>query len=557
MKIAVIVLFVLLAFLFAFFTIVFFVNRKFRKQLEETKKRFNNIVVEDFVKKAIPIEHIAFSDPKYESIANLFNMFGSKFDVEIDVLKTKIYMLSSTLKNFDWKNFKKLYLLISDDMDDLEESITLLNELQQDILEYKNYTSYILVSYRENAKKIIDFYEKNLGTTFDDKVIKEFIEKIRNHCFNLNTYVEEIDLKNIVETLNKFNNDFTSTFNLLSNWYIWTKQHKYVKHNVEEIEKVLKNGFKNISYENNQIVNKDLTIINESIKTLDKKMSRHDFEKIDKSFHTIIKKILFIKKTLQLNFTSTEFLSKNRDFIVENFNIVISESKNLFSFLNKIYANFYSSNPIKEESLYLKDKLNIVIKKCSAFIAKCNKIKYDSSELFIESKIIINDILELNDAFSNLINQINNKYAYFKIVLNEITSGKLLLAQLLAFIKNNEISNMTIVLNDILKLTNELNSIEMEFFNDYDKEFDYNYNSLLELKQQIYETSLTVSSVYFKKIYTENLISYANILMINKNININLDDVYDLYQKGNYFDSLKRIIKLLKPYSYSKVGLTN
>lgn len=557
MKIAIIVLFVLLTFLFVFFISVFFINKKYRLKVEYVKKRFNNIVTEDFVKKAIPIEHIGYSDPKYESIANLFNMFGTKFEVEIMTVKEKIFMLSSILKNFDFKNFKKLYFFINEDIDDLETSIELLNELQQHILEYKNYTSFILVSYRENAQKIISFYEKNLWTIFNDKVINDFVDKLKKHCVNLNTYVDQIDLKSIKETLEQFNTDFTSAFNLMSNWYIWNKQHKYVKHTVDEIEKVLKSGSKKLSHENNILVNKKLTLIYQGIASLDKKMSNHNFEKIETAFYSIIKDILFIKKTLQLNFKSTDFLSKNKDFILENFNVILIESKNLFAFLNKIFANFYSSQPIKDETIHLKDQLTLIKKKCNAFIAKNNKVKYDSSELFVESKNIIGDILDMNNAFENLITQVNNKYSFFKMVLNEISSSKLLLAQLLAFIKNNEIDTPQTIINDISKVNNELNTIEINFFTDYDKEFDYNYNLLLEIKQQIYEISLSISSIYFKKIYVENLISYANILMINNNINVNLDEVYTFYQKGKYFESLKKIVKLLKPYPYTKYSNVN
>ncbi|WP_412031982.1 hypothetical protein [Malacoplasma muris] len=549
--IIIIVLFVAAILVFAPITYILLKNKEYRSKCELIKKRFNNLVIEDFIKKNIPIEHIGFNNPKYESISNLFNMFATRFDIVIETIKNNIFKLISASKNYDWHNFNILYKEINDDIDNLENSIVTLNDLYDDVLQYRNYVSYLLVAYRENTKTIISFYEKNLGNIFDDGIIHKLITNLRVHSESLNKFIDNIDNDEFVIEMKNYNFDFTQTFDLLSNWYVWTKEYNYIKHTVDEIESVLKNNSKNLSYDNIQYADKTLALINKGINVLDKKINKHDFNKIEVNINQIVKNILKMKNKLQMNFKSNEFLTKNSDFIINSFKTFIDEYKNLLSFLNQIYANFYSSNSIKNEVNDLKYRLEYIYKNCSSFINKNNAVKYNSSELFIESKNNIEDIIEWHDKFNHLIKDISNKYVYFKKIVTEITSGKLLLAQMLAFINSNEFVSSKILLNDIHKYFHELNAIELNFFSNYDQDFEYNYNSLLTIKHGIHETNLVISSIYYTKVYVEKLINYANILMINKNIELDLNGVYDLYQKGEYRDSLKFIIKLLKPYKYS------
>lgn len=546
--IAIIVIFVVSLFLLFGIFFILFKNFKYKDMLNTLKRRFNRLTFEDFTRKNIPIDHIGFSNMKNEPISTLFNTFSYHFENELSKTKSNLYKMTSTLKHYDWKNFKYLYSSVSKDINSLENSLDNINELYLSILQYRNYISFVIISYRLNTKNVIDFYEKNLGVEFDNLVIKNFVSKLKKHCENLNNYIEEPQLNEIVSELESFDNDFMLTFNLLSNLYIRSKQHRYINSTVQEIENVLKNNYNDIPIHDVNDTNKTLTKVHKNINTLNKKINKHDFDTIDEIIKYIISEILKIKKKLQLNFTSNEFLSKNREIVVNNFNDFINESKKIYGFLNKIYSNFYNDDNIKKEISNLKVQYEILLKSCSIFLSKNRDSKQDTTELFITSRKIIEDMVEWSQWFERILKDISNKYVYFKKVFNGIASSKLLLAQMLAFANSNNLSIST--KNDIQKISSDLNNIELTFSNEYDKEFQYNYNKLLDLEHSIRELNIVLASSYNKKMYVEKLIYYANTLITNHNFNINLSHVGKLYLDNNYDESLSVLIKELRPYRY-------
>ena len=536
---------------FVFILYIIIKNLCFKSMRDDLIKIYNKLILENFEKKNIPIEHIGYRNQKYEPIAELFQEYSMQYATILENIKNNIYNLSKYIKNYDWINFKKIYKQTYNDLNNLNTSINNINKYYDDILQYRNYISYIIVSYCEKSKSIINFYEKNVGPTYDNENIKNVIDKIKNHCIQLEQFVNKIDLLKIMDTLKEFNNNYKNAFSLISNLYIRNKEQKYINYNIAEIEEVLKTDFNKITKENEKKAHKLLMVIKNSEKTLNKKINNNDFEHVEIIIKDIIEKILFIKKSFNLNFTSNEFLNKNINSVIDSFESVINESTKLYGFLNKINQNFNSIPLITESVSGLKNKLNALTKKCNLFIRENSTKKNNSTSFFLNSKDIVMDIIKWCDEFSSLINEVVNKYVYFKKIITEISSLKLLLAQMMAFLKksleNNDKINKKFC-DEINNLSIELNKMEKKFNDEYEITFQYKYNELLDIKHNIYEICKNISIIYFKKTYVKKLIYYANILMINENTNIDLKEADDYYNARKYDESLNIILKQLKPY---------
>lgn len=536
---------------FVFILYIIIKNLCFKSMRDDLIKIYNKLILENFEKKNIPIEHIGYRNQKYEPIAELFQEYSMQYATILENIKSNIYNLSKYIKNYDWINFKKIYKQTYNDLNNLNISINNINKYYDDILQYRNYISYIIVSYCEKSKSIINFYEKNVGPTYDNENIKNVIDKIKNHCIQLEQFVNKIDLLKIMDTLKEFNNNYKNAFSLISNLYIRNKEQKYINYNIAEIEEVLKTDFNKITKENEKKAHKLLMVIKNSEKTLNKKINNNDFEHVEIIIKDIIEKILFIKKSFNLNFTSNEFLNKNINSVIDSFESVINESTKLYGFLNKINQNFNSIPLITESVSGLKNKLNALTKKCNLFIRENSTKKNNSTSFFLNSKDIVMDIIKWCDEFSSLINEVVNKYVYFKKIITEISSLKLLLAQMMAFLKksleNNDKINKKFC-DEINNLSIELNKMEKKFNDEYEITFQYKYNELLDIKHNIYEICKNISIIYFKKTYVKKLIYYANILMINENTNIDLKEADDYYNARKYDESLNIILKQLRPY---------
>ena len=363
---------------FVFILYIIIKNLCFKSMRDDLIKIYNKLILENFEKKNIPIEHIGYRNQKYEPIAELFQEYSMQYATILENIKSNIYNLSKYIKNYDWINFKKIYKQTYNDLNNLNTSINNINKYYDDILQYRNYISYIIVSYCEKSKSIINFYEKNVGPTYDNENIKNVIDKIKNHCIQLEQFVNKIDLLKIMDTLKEFNNNYKNAFSLISNLYIRNKEQKYINYNIAEIEEVLKTDFNKITKENEKKAHKLLMVIKNSEKTLNKKINNNDFEHVEIIIKDIIEKILFIKKSFNLNFTSNEFLNKNINSVIDSFESVINESTKLYGFLNKINQNFNSIPLITESVSGLKNKLNALTKKCNLFIRE-NSTKKNNS----------------------------------------------------------------------------------------------------------------------------------------------------------------------------------
>ncbi|MDE5553401.1 MAG: hypothetical protein K2I67_02530, partial [Malacoplasma sp.] len=254
------------------------------------KKEYNKLIDYNFSKINIPIEHIGFSDPKYECISDFFNRFANEFVNNLDNLKNKILKLPNTLREYDWKSFNTFYDSSMADINGMKIALLGFWEKYKNVVQYRNYLGYIFISYRENSKKIISFYEQNLNLSYDDSGIKDAIVRIKDLAYKLSQHSDEIKNNEEVENiLKEFNVDFNKMWNLLNNLYIKDKEYRYIKFSVNEIEEIIKTRQNSLNEVDINIAEKILAKVNGNIKILDKKIVNRDFKSINPVIEYIIR----------------------------------------------------------------------------------------------------------------------------------------------------------------------------------------------------------------------------------------------------------------------------
>lgn len=535
-----------------FFCIIFFFykNKKCAVKENNLKKEYNKLIDYNFSKINIPIEHIGFSDTKYECISDYFNRFANEFSNNLEDLKDKILKLPNTLKVYDWKNFNTFYESSMTDINAMKVALINFWDKYKNIVQFRNYLGYIFVSYRENSKKIISFYEQNLNLTYDDSGIKNTIVRIKELAYKLSQYSEDMkNINDIENTLKEFNVDFNKMWNLLNNLYIKDKEYRYIKFSVKEIEEILKTRQNSLNEIDINVTEKILAKINSNIKILDKKIANRDFKKLDSAIEYIIRELLKIKKRLNINFKSSEFFNRNKKIFTEALEILIFEQPRLDKIFEKIYNNFSGDIEFNKNILKAKIDLSRISKEAADFISESNKNKYDATNLLTTAKKIIEKILTWSDTATMLVKDVDNKYSYSKTIINSITASKLLLTQINAFLSVNNNINKNII-GQINRLMNDLNNIEHDFFSDSNKNFEYNYNKLLETNQEISAINIYAEKSFYLKKYVEKIIFFMNLQMAKKdNLRYDFQKPIDLYKQGLYFDSVQNLIRQLKSFT--------
>lgn len=557
-------IFLFISFIFLSF-ILFFIyrNKKCKIKNEELKKEFNELTLYDFERINLPIDHISFSDKKFENIMYLFNDFSEVYRNKINEIKEKIFKIPKILDNFDWKSFFAYYKSIKAELTLLNSKIHSLFNIKSNILSYKNYISKIIVNYRENSWELVNFYNsilaseiKNVKNIFN---IKKQINELKEASINFNECIEKYDLNLIDSCLTNLNDKFFCLWNTINKVYIEIKQSNYINFSINEVKNILNKNFN--TFESNIIneAQKKITLVEQNLSFLKEKGNKLKDIENQQITLALVKTLSEVKLNLNISYKSNEFFNKNKSTIDKTFFIVKSFVPNLIKIFKKIYNNFIDDKNIKDDILNCINEFKEILKFISNYSKLLEKTVYDPYDLFEVAKKIIEKIVRNNSNSNNLINEIIKKYSYSKEIINDLTSYRLLIVQLKSYIyKNNLETNIEIKLLDDLLF--ELNKIEKIFFlkkienNLKNENVLYSIESLSEIKFKILEIKEKVLKVQLFKAYTEKILGYAclKIYLNNDKNNFKFDKVIDFYNKRKYKESIlcitRQIKKQFNPY---------
>lgn len=545
-----IVFFILSIALFSGIAFIVFKNKECKIKENKLKKEWNDLSLYDFEKINLPIEHISFLDEKFEKIMFLFNDFAESHKEQLEVIKKRIYKLPKTLENYDWKSFKNIYISTQMEIKMLKSSLVSLFELQQKILSYKDYVSYVLVAYRENSWNLINFYNTNL---LDNKIDQEYIietknriQTLRDAAEKLNNCIENFDINTTIIALNNINNAFVKLWEIVNKMYISNKQNNYINYSINEINNILKNNYKSIK----------TTLINEAEKQISKAIKNRDFIKANthkmseqetqKLTLSVIKTLWKVKKDLNITFKSSEFFNKNKPKIDKSFSVVVTTIPDLIKIFKKVYNNFVEDHEIKTLILNCNTQYNKILSLINSYKKEIDKNNYDPSQLLNNSKDIMQMLVDNTVESDKIVSEIISKYNLSKKLLDDITSTKLLLTQMKAFMIENKIDDSK-KMEWVEKLFSELDENESKFFAKKSTDWQYCVTSLAETKSEIMILGEVLIKVQLLKDYVEKIVNYACLKMsLDQTINYNFDETLKLYYEGKYKESALSILYQMK-----------
>ncbi|MEG0124431.1 MAG: hypothetical protein RR665_03025, partial [Malacoplasma sp.] len=493
--------------------------------------------------KIIPTDHLGFIGKQYEPISDFFLEFRGKFEDEVNLIKKKVYSLSNCNKSHDKKNFLKFYNSIKNDLDTLENEIHEIDLIYDNVFDYLNYMSIILLGYREHSKSIIKFYEKNLMTNYDGYQITSCINKIKKNNIVINDFFAPQDPEKISEEIIDINKNLSDFWNLLNDIYIIDKEFKYINYSNDETILFLKNNSRNIDEQTTNLANKTLTKISSNFKSLTKKINEYNFEEAKEISNYIIFELLKIKKKLKLNFKSNEFLNKHKNSFLDLINNFLIQNKKIQKNIIKMSENF-----ILDRDFY--DEINNVLNNFYKVVNDVKDIKIDelsnSDELLKLTQNTLTKIVLWGKECNLILKEAKLKYKYFKIIFNEITLNKIIVALMMSFIINNKMEN-NYTYKNVFDLDNKLKSIEKNILENYSKNFEYHYNSLMDAKEEINVISEELTKIYLMKMYVEKIVWYLNLkIFISGTFIIDTTDILKLYDEGKYKESIYLTLESLK-----------
>lgn len=545
-----IVFFILSLVFFSGMLFIILKNKECKIKENKLKKEWNDLALYDFEKINLPIEHISFIDEKFEKIMYLFNDFAEKYKEKLTEIKVRIYKLPKTLENYDWKSFKNIYQSTQLEIKMLKSSFASLFNIQQNILDYKDYVSYILVAYRENSWNLINFYNTNL---LDDKLeqvhiieTKKRIQNLRDATESLNNCIENYDINSTIMSLNKINDAFIKLWEIINKMYISKKQNNYINYSINEINNILKNNYKSIK----------TTLVNEAEKQISKAIKNRDFIKTnshklsenetEKLTHSIIKSLWKVKKDLNITFKSSQFFNKNKPNIDKSFATVVVYIPDLIKVFKKIYENFIEDREIKTLILNCNSKFHEILNLIVSYRKETDKNNFDPSNLLQKAKNIMQMLVDNTIESDKIVSEIISKYNLSKKLLEDITSTKLLLAQMKAFMIENKINDNK-KYEWVDKLSKELDENESKFFTKKSTDWQYCVTSLAETKSEIMILREVLIKINLLKEYTEKIVNYACLRMsLDPTIKYNFDETLQLYYDGKYKESAISILNQMK-----------
>lgn len=537
---------------FSFILFIVFKNKECKVKENNLKKEWNELALYDFEKINLPIEHISFMDEKFEKIIFLFNDFSSLYQEKMDNVKSQIYKLPKTLNNYDWKSFNIIHSNAQLEMSLLKSSLASLFGIQHSLLEFKDYISYILVSYRENSWDLINFYNSNLADDSKDikhiKEVKTNINILRNSAENLDLCIENFDINIIEKSIDDINNSFCCLWESINKMFIHRKQNNYINYSINEINNILKNNYKTIKP----------SLVNEAEKRISKVMKNEEYiklnyEKISESENqkitiSIIKSLWDIKKDLNITFKSSEFFNKHKTEIDNLFSIMDEYIPNLIKIFKKMYENFAEDLEMNKLLQNCKTKFEIILSEIFDYKKEINNNNYNPFKLLEKAKDIIEKIVENVSNADNAVSEAVSKYNISKTILNDIASNKLLLTQMKAFMIKNKVEGQD-KYEWIDKLSKELDNIERKFFTKKNSihHNEYNIAALAETKSEILKLRAILMQIQTMKDYTEKIINYACLKMsLDSTLNYNLEKSIKLYDQGKYKESALSILMQMK-----------
>lgn len=522
---------------------MFWKKQKQHQKAIYLKKQLKNLQEYDFEKISIPLEQLAYhnfpAEKQFESVALLFNNFATIFNQKLSFLEQNIQKIPLILNNYDWKNFNLVYTQTICEIALIEKSIKLLLQLKTNILNYRDYLSDIIISYRENSWDLIHFYETNLFQP--NTTVKHLIKILKNNHEKLNQLYLQYDLAHIQKTIHNTNNNYGILWHKIAEIYTITKQNNYINYSINEIKNNIKKKHRFIK---TNVINHAEKEITKIIKNWEYIQNNLQFEqtKAQKITVSIIHKLTKIQKELNLTYEVNDFFNKNKTQLNFIFNDLKTFMPKIYLWLKKTCDDFTNST-LASIITQLMHQNQTICANLSHYQKNSNQKKYNYQQLLQDSKMILQNSQTFLLELEKIIIKCKKKHEATQRIVNDLINHKIMLGKMKIYAQQKNQNQNLILIPQLLK---EIDKLEVEFNNNPFAKISYISIKLNEIKRVIAHLNLNVSKKELLKVYNEKVIQDLIIKSALKNKEIDITKAIAFYYQKKHKESILALINQLQ-----------
>ena len=537
---------------FAIFTTIFILQKKFIKKEQQIKNEYNEIAIFSISGGLNYLEALSKNNKQLEGI--IFNIIEAKkfYKQQTNNLKSKIIKLTDFNRKFKFGASSKLIKQLNIDLANCHKLYENIFNLYNTTTDYTDSSRVILTKYKIIFDAISNFHINNLLSKFDKQILTQLSSEIKSLLSNCNNHLIKINNQKTIESINHVNEKCNSYYSLIKTLYIYLQAFFYLSKTNEILSELFRNN-NNVLFEK-EYRDVEKIIVNAKINLDDLNKNLNNFN-FDQSFELI--KIIsqqveptinIFKQNDKINLliqTSMKFINDFFELLTKNYS---SFKNNLLAITN--YFNGYNSNEIEIKINNLQNKYKKLQTQYGILKKQVDNADYYDRINFL--KDILNFyrsvVIWQTDADS-LSKDITYKYQSSIILINDLFDLQWAFIQL----KNFEIGinphNKNII-NNINQVLIKIDQLIQLIHKNYAYNFKYVNEEIESLKQLVISYYNVCSLDNTIKYYLRCLIFSANKYRHeDKMIEHSIQEVEKLYKDKKYkegFDSLYKTLRHVK-----------
>lgn len=536
---------IILAVLFAVFSLLFFIQNYYLKQERKIKNNWNEISSYFEWYSFEYLESLSKNNEQLKSLTNRLIKARAFYLSQVKLIKTKIIKLTAFNRKFNF-HYSAIYIKqIKEDINNCKQLYHLIKDVYSSATDYNQFVSNLIFKYRVCYDEINTFYKKNLSARYQDVTFDNFQNQISNLLIDISNDSIKINDEKVITNFSELDKQTSLFYQFVKLIYIYTQVYYYLMRCSIELSKLTNNNVNVLTPKEASNIQKIQVESDSLLKDLGKALNALNLVHSKKLILLLCLKIkpalnifknnesinLLIQKSTKLLSNSIALWENNLPSLTNAFNLVKDyfdqyEQDELSKKINDVNS-FFKKNKIRLETI-IQDQHQLQYLDRIAHLNLINEA-LDDTDNWIQNLTKFCD--EIYDKYKNSVNLINQIYELkwtaeqlqvYQQLLNpydEITKKNISLAissidQLIKAIKEDYLHNYAYAKNLITDIENNINSL---------------YNSFISSKSL--------------QIFAKNLLFFANKYRHeDKEIEQTINHCEELYQQKKYKDSLDSLI---------------
>ncbi|MDQ0513743.1 hypothetical protein J2Z62_000181 [Mycoplasmoides fastidiosum] len=356
LEIALLTVTAILAFIFLVVGLIWLVVHIIQKKENKLLIQFNGIENSQIVKREKYINTITTKNKQLKSIADFLKQSIQSLESNIKITKKNLFLLRQTKTYSDFKNYKKQFISINQDIQKLQNAISEIDKYALDSKAFKEDSLKLLISIKQKYVEIDNFYVNNLlPENFYNEDLFRLIKSIRKYLQKINALISDVNKEELVKNFSQ----------VISNLSVYAKWNLKAYENLKKMKKIAK-VFPEAWKTKNQLVlhfsANELKLINQCDQFINKNyektlenIKRGRFNNSEKKVNTMLRAAFFYAAKVNLNKQETAILNQPilLDEIINKTDFML---KSIIKWAGAIIQNWQSEVEKSAQEIFTQNK---------------------------------------------------------------------------------------------------------------------------------------------------------------------------------------------------------